>query len=122
MFQSADGSARATTWVRTSPEKPSAIAADPLGQKPSAFNPLFIASPHRPVPNSARNEYAINGNRNCWLNVNRPLRHRHRRLLNRFRHRRMRMAGAGEVFRRAGKLHQDRDLVDHLARAEPHDM
>ena len=54
--------------------------------------------------------------------VDRPLVDRHRRLLDRLRHRRMGVAGAGEVLGRAAELHQDAGLVDHLAGAEADDV
>src|SRR4051812_47549929 len=45
-----------------------------------------------------------------------------RRFLHRFRHRRMGVAGAGQIFRRAAELHQHRRLMDHLTGAEADDM
>ena len=39
-----------------------------------------------------------------------------------FRHGRVRVAGAAEVFRRTAELHQHRRLVDHLAGAEADDV
>src|SRR6516225_1720585 len=55
-------------------------------------------------------------------NMNRPVPHRERGLLDRLRHGRMSVAGAGEVLRRAAELHQDRDFVNEFTRAEANNM
>src|SRR6185437_10613762 len=50
--------------------------------------------------------------RNFRSDVDRLEEGRERRFLDRFRHGRMRMAGAGEIFGRAAEFHQHRGLVD----------
>jgi hypothetical protein len=47
---------------------------------------------------------------------------RQRSLAHGLRHGRVGVAGAGKIFRRTAELHQHRDLVDHLARAEADDV